>query len=101
MSNENTTRLPSKSIVGSRPSIKSKLSLAGRASFLGRNSISYKQILLEQQYQLPENFHMKILCLEDDLERNKITNEQLVELINLYSVLYLNSYNILVSYFIL
>lgn len=62
-----------------------KQSGKGRLS-IARNSLVYKQVLLEQQFKLPENFQMKILCLEEDLENKKITGDQLVELINLYSV---------------
>ncbi len=58
----------------------------GKRSLAPRNSLLYKQVLLEQQFQLPENFEMKILCLEHDLKNDKLTGEQVIELINLYSV---------------
>ena len=49
-----------------------------------RNSISCQQML--EQYSLPDNFEIKILELEDQLSNNKIKSDQLIELINLYSV---------------
>jgi len=48
-----------------------------------RNS---KQISIEQQFSLPDNFEVRILQLEDDLEHKLMNGEKLVELIHLYSV---------------
>ena len=93
MKNDDTeikTRLSSKSTSISslsRSSLGAKMSLTlKQRQSLGRNSISFKQVLLEQQYQLPDNYQMRILCLESDIENKKLTSEQFVELLNLYSV---------------
>jgi len=57
---------------------------------VARSSIvQCKQILLEQQFSLPDNFQERITILEDDLEKDRLTGDKLIELINLYSVSYI------------
>ncbi len=78
--NANTSNQPKK------PSVVARLSVTQRNS-LQRNSLVYKNMLLEQQFQLPPNFEMKILSLENNLATKTIMGDQLLELINLYSVI--------------
>ena len=44
-------------------------------------------ILLKEQFKLPDNYEAKILKLEEELHSESITSENLKELIHLYTVI--------------